>query len=75
MSHHDLERLEKNVAAELAMVESAHPDDPSVSFMTFDPTDPFAIDPTDVMQYEVELRGLRNAVVGMERWEDGLGST
>jgi hypothetical protein len=70
---HDLERIEANLDAELAIVESRHPLDPTEVFAALDPTDPLTTDPTDVARYEVGLGGLREAVVGMERFEDGLG--
>jgi hypothetical protein len=74
MSRRDLKRIEENVDAELAMAESTLPIDVPVPFTTFDPTDPLASDPTDVLRYEIELSGLRDAVLGMEKFEDDLGS-
>ena len=74
MSRRDLKRIEENVEAELEMAESTLPIDEPVSFTTFDPTDPLASDPTDVLRYEIGLSGLREAVLGMERLEDDHGS-
>ena len=74
MSRRNLKRIEENVDAELAMAESTLPIDVPVSFTTFDPTDPLASDPTDVLRYEIELSGLREAVLGMERLQDDPGS-
>lgn len=67
----DLERIEENIDVELAVVESSHPLDPTATYNAFDPNDPLATDPTDVQRYEVGLGGLREAVLGMERLEDG----
>lgn len=74
MSRRDLESIEQDVDAELATAEQTVPIDAPLSFTAFDPTDPLASDPTDVLRYEVGLNGLHEAVVGMERLEDELGS-
>lgn len=66
----DLERLEENVDVELATVEASHPVDAAATYSEFDPTDPLASDPTDVLRYEVGLSGLREAVLTMESLED-----
>jgi hypothetical protein len=67
----DLERIEENIDVELAVVESSHPLDPTATYNAFDPNDPLASDPTDVQRYEVGLSGLREAVLAVERLEDG----
>lgn len=67
----DLERIEDNVEVELAVVEASHPLDPSATYNAFDPNDQLASDPTDVQRYEVGLGGLREAVLAVERLEDG----
>jgi hypothetical protein len=74
MSRRDLESVEQNIDAELAMAQESVPIDMPLSFATFDPTDPLASDPTDVQRYEVGLTGLHEAVVTMELLDEDLGS-
>lgn len=73
MSRRDLESVEQNIDAELAMAEQAVPIEAPLPFATFDPTDPLASDPTDVQRYEVGLTGLHEAVVAMEQVDDDRG--
>ena len=67
--HRDLDRIRANLEAELAIVEASHPADPAEVFAELDPNYPLTTDPTEVERYEVGLGGLREAVLGMERFE------
>ena len=67
----DLERIEENVDAELTLAGSSHPVDLTAAYTAFDPNDPFASDPADDLRYEVGLSDLREAVLAVERLDDG----
>ena len=66
MSRRDLERLEEDLNVELALSDAALPANRGPLFETFDPTDPLATDPTEVIRYEVGLSELRAAVMELE---------
>ena len=74
MNRNELESIEQDIDAELAVAQQTVSDEAPLSFDAFDPTDPLTSDPTDVLRFEVGLTGLRQAVVGMETFDDDLGS-
>ena len=64
----DLERIKKDVDAELAMVDSSRPRGPTTH------ADAQTYDPTAVDASEVRLHRLHDAVVAIEGIEEDLGT-